>query len=67
MSDQKPYASPLELHAETGISVSAWAKWRHEGVGPEFIKFGRKVLYRREAVEKWLLSRTRQKTSLAGA
>jgi hypothetical protein len=29
------------------------ANWRVQGVGPRFVKFGRKVFYTREEVERW--------------
>ena len=50
-----------------GEAVSAWigipagtlAQWRYLGKGPEFIKAGRHVRYRPEAVEAWLKAQTR--------
>lgn len=32
--------------------------WRYSGSGPDFIKLGAIVRYRREALESWLQSRT---------
>ena len=34
------------------------AGWRHEGRGPEYIKIGKNIRYRRSAIEKWLEDRT---------
>lgn len=30
------------------------AQWRHRGEGPPFVKLGRKVVYRPEALDTWL-------------
>jgi excisionase family DNA binding protein len=37
-----------------GIPVHAWYRWRHNGDGPAGYRVGRRVRYRREAVEAWL-------------
>lgn len=31
--------------------------WRHLGTGPQGVRVGRRVLYRREAVDAWLAQR----------
>ncbi|MCW4458792.1 AlpA family transcriptional regulator [Microbacterium sp. MPKO10] len=38
-------------------------EWRITGKGPKFIRVGRSVRYRPEAVEAWLLSQERRSTS----
>lgn len=35
-------------------STPALAAHRHRGTGPSFVKAGRRVLYRRSALEAWL-------------
>jgi excisionase family DNA binding protein len=37
--------------------------WRLKGCGPVFMKFGRRVLYRRDAVEKFMADQERRSTS----
>ncbi|TAH67629.1 MAG: DNA-binding protein [Rhodopseudomonas palustris] len=32
------------------------AAWRCDGKGPEYVKIGRRVLYRRDAISSWLAS-----------
>lgn len=32
--------------------------WRHEGRGPDYVKFGKQVFYTREAIERWVDSST---------
>ena len=41
--------------------------WRLRGVGPVFLKLGRRVLYRKEAVEKFMVERERSSTSDRGS
>ena len=31
--------------------------WRHMGIGPEGFRVGRRILYREQDVESWLLQR----------
>lgn len=47
----------------TGIAASTWCKRRVTGDGPRFIKAGRRVLYRWQDVEAWLLKQARNSTS----
>jgi excisionase family DNA binding protein len=37
--------------------------WRLRGIGPAFLKLGRRVLYRREALEKFMSECERRSTS----
>lgn len=52
MADQ--LLSPEQLATETGVSVLTLKAWRYRGEGPAFIKAGRRVLYRRSDVDRWL-------------
>lgn len=38
-------------------------RWRSTGYGPRYVKFGRRVAYRREAVEAWIRSQERSHTN----
>jgi len=42
-----------ELHNET----KTLANWRTKRIGPPFIRVGKRVLYRRSDLEKWLESK----------
>ena len=44
------------------LSVDTLARWRCHGTGPEYVKSGLKVLYRRDALDAFTDSRTRTKT-----
>ncbi len=39
------------------------ARWRSQGVGPKFIKIGRRVCYRDSDLEAWLDRQTRTSTA----
>jgi len=48
------------------LSSSTLAKWRLAGgIGPEFLKLGRRVIYAKASLDLWLLSRRRSSTSEA--
>lgn len=51
MSD---YITPEQLEQWLGIKKTTLANWRYRGVGPEFIKAGRRVLYDTDTVTSWL-------------
>lgn len=45
-----------ELAAELGISVDTLSRWETRRIGPPCVRVGRRVLYRRGAVQDWLRS-----------
>jgi hypothetical protein len=47
-------AAKLAAYLGGGITEGTLAQWRFRGTGPDFIKAGRRVLYRPEVVEEWL-------------
>jgi predicted DNA-binding transcriptional regulator AlpA len=53
---------PSQLAQMLGKSTAALAQWRYLGTGPQFIKLGRNVRYRRHDVEAWLDQQTVQRT-----
>ena len=50
-----------------GLATSTLAKLRLNGNGPTYCKLGRRVVYRRVDLERWLESRTARDTSDADA
>lgn len=50
----------------TGIPAATLRYWRHANEGPPSFKLGRRVVYRREAVEDWIAKREKA-TSRGGA
>jgi hypothetical protein len=57
---ERPDPTTAELLTEEATaellhnSVSTLRRWRRLGIGPAFIKSGRKVLYRRVTLDRWL-------------
>lgn len=45
-----------ELSAESKIPEATLAQWRYLGKGPNFLKCGSHVRYRRSDVDAWLAS-----------
>lgn len=41
-----------------GVMVPALEKWRQLGTGPDYIKVGRLVRYKKSALDAWLTERT---------
>jgi predicted DNA-binding transcriptional regulator AlpA len=66
LAEPLPLATPDGLMdpritaAYLGVSVLTLADFRCKGVGPDFIKVGAAVRYRRSALEAWLESRTKR-------
>lgn len=43
-----------EMAGELGLSVDTLSRWETRRIGPPSVRVGRKVLYRRGAVQDWL-------------
>lgn len=55
------FLSTREVAAETGLSVATLENWRTRGIGPQWVKAGsRRVLYRRDELDRWLKSGRRE-------
>jgi hypothetical protein len=50
-----------------GLVTGTLAKWRHYGMGPAYIKVGKRVLYARDDLDKFIDDRRRTSTSEAAA
>jgi len=51
------WISESDLALEANKHPRTLKRWRDLGEGPPFVRIGRKVFYRREAVRIWLLRR----------
>jgi predicted DNA-binding transcriptional regulator AlpA len=60
------YLTQREVAALLRISPRTLERHRFNGTGPVYIKLGRKVVYRREAIEAWAAANTFTSTSAAG-
>jgi len=43
-----------DLAQQLSVTTDTLARWATQGSGPPRIRIGRRVLYRRSSVEKWL-------------
>lgn len=48
------YLDECSLARELRVNRRTLIRWRDTGVGPAFVRIGRKVLYSRAAVADWL-------------
>jgi hypothetical protein len=48
------YLTEEEVAQQLGRTVRALMHWRRHGKGPPYVKMGYTVLYRAEAVRRWL-------------
>lgn len=55
--------TPTELETRYRIPTATAAKWRWNGSGPSFVKFGARVLYREADVESWIVSNLKTSTT----
>ncbi len=60
------WISRAELAGELGISVDTLGRWEARRVGPPCVRAGRKVLYRRSAVQDWLQAQEMPRTGRTG-
>lgn len=49
-----PILTVNQVSDETGVPVGTLRYWRHAGTGPESFKLGRRVVYRRSAIDAWI-------------
>ncbi len=48
---------PPQAAAYLGVTSSQLQKWRHDGIGPPFLPWGRRTIrYRVDDLDKWLRS-----------
>jgi hypothetical protein len=71
MSNAEPILSQFltkdELAAELGRNARTLDRWEVLGIGPPRTFIGRKILYRRTSVQKWLASQENHARSNAPA
>jgi excisionase family DNA binding protein len=46
-----------DLAEQLSVTTDTLARWATQGSGPPRIRIGRRVLYRRSSVEKWLVAK----------
>jgi predicted DNA-binding transcriptional regulator AlpA len=63
----KKLNSVEEAADKIGMAVSTLNKWRVKGFGPQFVKLGKRVLYRDEDIETFIAAGIRSSTSQESA
>lgn len=51
------YLTDSQTAGELRVTTRTLARWRAERCGPAWLRVGRRVMYRRESIERWLLNR----------
>ena len=60
------FVTTEELAAELRVPVDTVHAWRYRGVGPPGVRIGRRVLYRRSDVDRWIAERAVSQTVRRG-
>lgn len=60
------WISRLDLALELGVTVETLHRWEKLRFGPPCVRAGRKIYYRRDAVQDWLLQQERPAPRRAG-
>ena len=55
------YITREDLAAKLGVQPDTLARWSTQGIGPEFVKIGRRVFYDESTVREWLKTRVIKK------
>ena len=55
--------SPATLADALGTTERTLSEWRIRGYGPSYLRVGRTIRYRPEAVDSWLLAQERRSTA----
>jgi hypothetical protein len=63
ISDQLDIMTDDEFGVISGAAKVTRATWRRDGVGPKFLKIGRRIFYRRTEVLAWFASREARTTA----
>ena len=61
-SPQPKRLSSGETAARIGVTSANLAKFRMNGVGPEYLKIGRRVFYEPDVVDRWIDAQRRTQT-----
>ena len=43
-----------EISQYTGIARQTHNRYRHEGIGPQYVKLGHRVFYRSDDIRRWI-------------
>ncbi|ATX65548.1 helix-turn-helix transcriptional regulator [Roseinatronobacter bogoriensis] len=57
------WISRLDLALELGLTVETLHRWEKLRFGPPCVRAGRKIYYRRDAVQNWLLEQEQERNA----
>lgn len=61
--DDSPLCTPQESAKYLKSNARTLERWRTEGNGPRYVKVGRRVHYRRAALDAWIEQQERSHTA----
>ena len=61
-ADPETLIAARDVPRFTGMAAQTHARWRVEGVGPEYLKLGRRVFYMAGAIRFWIQNQVHQNT-----
>ena len=50
--------TPPEVSGLLRKPIGTLTDWRYRGCGPEYVRMGRSIYYRRSAIERWIEAHT---------
>ncbi|MDO5623032.1 MAG: helix-turn-helix domain-containing protein [Paracoccus sp. (in: a-proteobacteria)] len=62
----RDWMSRAELAQTLGLTSDTLARWETRRIGPPCVRIGRKIIYRRAAVQSWLLDQETRKAGPRG-
>ena len=57
------WISRIDLALELGVTVETLHRWEKLRFGPPCVRAGRKIYYRRDAVQDWLLAQEQERNA----
>ena len=63
--DDERYYRTSDPELATVATKGTLAQWRHQGIGPPYVRFGKRVLYQGGALNSWIDSKITQPASAA--
>ena len=58
LNPNDPLMPSADVAKYLGVQIPALEKWRQLGTGPDYVKVGRLVRYKKSALDAWLTERT---------
>lgn len=66
-TSEPEYLDSVDLERLTGTAASTWRYWAHIGTGPRSFKLGRRRVWRKAEVLRWLAEQEAATVTAGGA